>query len=70
MWKKSTPRRSSDLSRALDKKQKPKKKRLDKGEGDELIDSAEDTEWREKLHHILTKKLDPAAFERLTQRLL
>ncbi len=56
--------------RALDTKQKPKKKRPDKGEGDEPIDSSEETEWREKLHHILTKKLEPAAFERLTQRLL
>ncbi|MDZ4859204.1 MAG: restriction endonuclease [Candidatus Hydrogenedentes bacterium] len=27
-------------------------------------------EWREKLHHILTKELSPSAFERLTQRVL
>ncbi len=30
----------------------------------------ENEEWRETLHHILTKKIEPAAFERLTQRLL
>ncbi len=55
--------------RELDKKQGPKKTRHMKDEGRQ--DSPDDNgEWREKLHHILTKKLDPAAFERLTQRLL
>ena len=32
--------------------------------------SDDNAEWRERLHHILTKKLEPAAFERLAQRLL
>ena len=55
--------------RELDKKQGPMKTRHMKDEGRQ--DSPDDNgEWREKLHHILTKKLDPAAFERLTQRLL
>ncbi len=55
--------------RELDKKQGPKKTRHKKDEGRQ--DSPDDNgEWREKLHHILTKKLDPAAFERLVQRLL
>lgn len=36
--------------------------------GDQIPD--EDQEWREKLHHILTKEIDPQTFERLTQRLL
>jgi restriction system protein len=30
----------------------------------------ETQEWRSELHHILTQKLDPQAFERLIQRLL
>jgi restriction system protein len=57
------------LVRGLAKKQVPKKKRTSKK--DAPGDSPdEDAEWREKLHHILTKTLDPSAFERLTQRLL
>lgn len=31
---------------------------------------AEEEEWKQKLHGILTQKLSPAAFERLVQRLL
>ena len=55
--------------RALDKKDRPKKKRSAKSSRtDDPSDDAD--EWRESLHHILTKKLDPAAFERLAQRLL
>jgi restriction system protein len=54
--------------RALDKKQGPKEKPKKKDGDEELPD--EDSGWREKLHHILTKKLDPTAFERLVQRLL
>ena len=55
--------------RALDKKDGPKKKRSAKSSRtDDPSDDAD--EWRESLHHILTKKLDPAAFERLAQRLL
>lgn len=55
--------------RELDKEQGRQKTRHKEGEGSQ--DSPDDNEeWREKLHHILTQKLDPAAFERLTQRLL
>lgn len=55
--------------RALDKKQGLMKPRQEKGEEPQDLPD-DDGEWREKLHHILTKKLDPAAFERLAQRLL
>jgi restriction system protein len=55
--------------RALDKEQKIKKRHSDKTDLEEPGE-ADENEWREKLHHILTKKLDPAAFERLTQRVL
>ena len=55
--------------RALDSKAGPKRKSPSKTiSADESPN--EDAEWREKLHHILTMKLDAAAFERLTQRLL
>ncbi len=55
--------------RVLDKKEGPKKKRSAKSSRTD-DPSDDDDEWREHLHHILTKKLDPAAFERLAQRLL
>lgn len=45
-----------------------KKKKIDETI---IEDTPEETEtWREKLHLILTKKLDADSFERLTQRLL
>ena len=55
--------------RALDKTEGPKKKRLTKSSTTD-DPSDDNAEWRERLHHILTKKLEPAAFERLAQRLL
>ncbi len=33
-------------------------------------DMAEEPEWKQKLHAVLTQKLNPAAFERLVQRVL
>lgn len=33
-------------------------------------DAAQEEEWRGELHNILTQRLDPAAFERLIQRVL
>jgi len=33
-------------------------------------EAEQDEEWREELHHILTQRLEPAAFERLIQRVL
>lgn len=56
--------------RALDKKQQlPKKTK------DEVVFSNDETpeeaqEWKEELYHILTKDIEPSAFERLAQRLL
>lgn len=39
--------------------------------GDENDDTPEETRpWRAQLHHVLTQRLDPAAFERLAKRLL
>jgi restriction system protein len=41
---------------------------------DEEIEIADDVlkeqSWKDDLHHVLTKEIDPSAFERLTQRLL
>ena len=55
--------------RALDSKAGSKRKSQSKSvSADERPDAY--AEWREKLHRILTMKLDAAAFERLTQRLL
>ena len=52
-----------------EKEQHHKKKK--KADETTIEDTPEETEvWREKLHFILTKKLDAGAFERLTQRLL
>jgi restriction system protein len=36
----------------------------------EEAESQELQSWRERLHHVLTKELKPAAFERLTKRML
>jgi len=38
--------------------------------GDSDFTPAEDSKWREDLHHVLVKGIDPDAFERLTQRML
>ncbi len=44
---------------------------VDETETDDGEDTPEETRpWRTQLHHVLTQKLDPAAFERLTKRLL
>ncbi len=48
-------------------------KKEDKSEKIELEESDTPEEmqsWREELHHVLTKEIEPDAFERLTQRLL
>ena len=57
--------------REQDRKRSSKKK----GPKNQLELDASDTPeeamaWREELHHILTKEMEPDAFERLTQRLL
>lgn len=56
--------------RALDRTAGPRRKRVAKTEDGEASSLDEDEEWRERLHHVLTKTLDPGAFERLAQRLL
>ena len=49
---------------------KPTKKPKNKIELSENDTPEEEQEWKEVLHHILTKEIAPDAFERLTQRLL
>jgi len=49
--------------------QKHKKAKDEQGELDD-DDTPEAQGWREELYHLLTTKISPAAFERLTQRLL
>lgn len=49
---------------------KPSKKRKNKIELSENNIPEEEQEWKEVLHHVLTKEIAPDAFERLTQRLL
>lgn len=52
--------------RALDKKAGETKD----AEGAVPAEVAQEQEWKQKLHAILTQKLSPSAFERLVQRLL
>ena len=51
-----------------------KQERAERNQDDDLIDAddvpAETDAWRQTLHHVLTTEIDPAAFERLVQRLL
>ena len=47
-----------------------KEKKNDKIELEESDTPEEIQGWKEELHHILTKEIEPDAFERLTQRLL
>jgi len=57
--------------RAQDKNNsKPTKKPKGKIELSENDTPEEEQEWKEVLHHVLTKEIAPDAFERLTQRLL
>jgi len=63
------PRDVVRFVQALDKKPKERKLQKNVGPADDVA-STNSEEWREKLHHILTKELSPAAFERLAQRVL
>lgn len=56
--------------RSLDRGRRPTEKQPASQENNEVLDPSEESEWRVQSHHILTDVLDPAAFERLTQRLL
>ena len=60
--------------RAADKKDKVDTKENQSKKSDDLFNFGETpeeaSEWREILHHTLTKRLKPEAFERLVQRLL
>jgi len=51
---------------ALDKQEAPKKRPAD----ETPRELSEEEQWKDKLSTILTKKLDPAGFERLVQRIL
>ncbi len=52
--------------RALDKQEAPKKRPPD----ETLRELSEEEQWKDKLSAVLTRKLDPAGFERLVQRIL
>lgn len=54
--------------KSLDKRQTSNKNIEDKS--DQIIETEETVEWKEKLIKILVDELSPAAFERLAQRLL
>lgn len=56
--------------RALDKKQPSDKKGINQVELNKEDIPEEEQPWKEVLYHILTKDIQPDAFERLTQRLL
>lgn len=66
------PKEVIKFVRELDKKTPKEKKDKKKDESDlssnEILEEIQ--EWREQLHHILTKEMDASTFERLTQRLL
>jgi restriction system protein len=66
---------NEDLAKAKEKKDKLKQIASEGSDADESIElddseTAEDQEWREELFHVLTKKTEADAFERLAQRLL
>lgn len=66
------PKEVQRFVRELDKKNREVKHGTVKN-GEELLDVEKPEEaqsWRVELHHVLTKKLQPPAFERLIQRLL
>lgn len=58
--------------REVDKNNSKKKEKKNKTDELELIDTdaPETQDWKEDLHHLLTKEIAPDAFERLAQRLL
>ena len=66
------PKEVQKFVRELDRKEKETKAGQPRS-ADDLSESNKPDEaqsWRTSLHHVLTKKLDPSAFERLIQRLL
>lgn len=58
--------------RELDRAKKPKEPNLEDAHTEESSPELPDHEadWKAELHHILTKEIDAATFERLTQRML
>ena len=62
------PREIVRYVRNLDRKQKDTQQRQDE---QEIIEAPEEIQsWRATLHALLTKQLDPSAFERLVKRML
>ena len=59
-------------SRSMDKAQGPRKTARKEKQAESQSDEAPDEQqsWKEELHRILTKEMDAATFERLSQRLL
>jgi restriction system protein len=64
------PQKVVQFVRALDKKEKESKGSATIGEDAPIAETSEEPEWKQKLHVVLTQNLNPAAFERLVQRLL
>jgi restriction system protein len=62
------PKEVSRFVNQADKKQRVQQKKGNEGDVEETPEEIQS--WRAALHNLLTKKLDPAAFERLTKRLL
>jgi restriction system protein len=70
--KEVTPPEVLKYVRALDKKEPSQKKKKDNKNIESSDNEAPEEEkaWVRELHHLLTQEISPAAFERLTQRLL
>src|SRR5215831_7807221 len=65
------PRKVVQFVRALDKKERESKATAISADGEAPIaEVSEESEWKQKLHVILTETLIPASFERLVQRVL
>ncbi len=65
------PQKVVQFVRALDKKEKGSKTNsVTTGEDAPIAEISEEPEWKRKLHVVLTQNLNPAAFERLVQRVL
>jgi restriction system protein len=62
------PKEVSRFVNLSDKEQRVQQKKGNEGDVEETPEEIQS--WRAALHNLLTKKLDPAAFERLTKRLL
>lgn len=62
------PKEVSRFVNQVDKEHRVQQKKGSEGTVEETPEEVQS--WRAALHNLLTKKLDPAAFERLTKRLL